>query len=262
MTAPSLTAIAQRLARARRIVVLTGAGMSAPSGVPTFRGAGGLWRNFRAEDLATPAAFARDPVTVWQWYDWRRQQIAACAPNAGHRVLARWSAAHPGLQTFTQNVDGLHELAGTRQLHRLHGSIWWLRCVGQSPSAARTGAGCTRGESREVRDVPLSPLPPRCSCGALMRPDVVWFGEALDPGILAAAERAAADAELLLAIGTSAQVYPAAALIPRARRAGALVVEINPEPSAADVQVRVTMSADEALVALDRQLQISSDQFP
>lgn len=259
MPAPSLTVVAQTLARSRRIVVLTGAGMSAPSGVPTFRGAGGLWRNFRAEDLATPDAFARDPETVWHWYDWRRRQIAACAPNAGHKVLARWSGAHSGLQVFTQNVDGLHELAGTRQLHRLHGSIWWLRCVEHTERAGSGTSRCTQGASREVRDVPLSPLPPRCECGALLRPDVVWFGEALNPDTLFAAERAAAEAELLLAIGTSAKVHPAAALIPRARRAGALVVEINPEPSAIDVDVRLTMSADEALVALDKQLAIASD---
>jgi NAD-dependent SIR2 family protein deacetylase len=259
MPAPSVTVVAQTLARARRIVVLTGAGMSAPSGVPTFRGAGGLWRNVRAEDLATPEAFARDPETVWQWYDWRRQQIAACTPNAGHHVLARWSVAHDGVQIFTQNVDGLHELAGTRQVHRLHGSIWWVRCVEHAPRRSPRSSGCTQGASRELRDVPLSPLPPRCDCGAVLRPDVVWFGEALDPDTLAAADRAAAAAELLLVIGTSAQVYPAAALIPRSRRAGALVVEINPEPSAPDVDVRLTMSADEALVALDQRLHTASD---
>jgi NAD-dependent deacetylase len=252
--ARDLTAVAHTLARAQRIVVLTGAGLSAPSGVPTFRGSGGLWENFRAEDLATPDAFARDPETVWRWYDWRRQQIAACAPNAGHHVLARWSIAHEDLQVFTQNVDGLHELAETRQLHRLHGSVWWLRCVRYTPLATSRGGGCADGAPREVRDVPLSPLPPRCACGALLRPDVVWFGEPLDPDTLDAAERAAAEADVLLAIGTSAQVYPAAALIPRARHAGALTVEVNPEPSSAAVDVRLRMSADEALIALDEQM--------
>jgi NAD-dependent SIR2 family protein deacetylase len=254
MTPPPLDVVARTLSRARRIVVLTGAGMSAPSGVPTFRGAGGLWRTHRAEDLATPEAFARDPETVWQWYDWRRQQIAACLPNAGHHVLARWSTALEGLDVFTQNVDGLHELAGTRRLQRLHGSIWWLRCVRASSGRRPTAGGCSQGASREVREVPLAPLPPRCPCGALLRPDVVWFGESLDPEIIAAAEHAAAQADVLLAIGTSAQVYPAAGLIPRARAAGALSVEINPDASAADVDVRLAMGADEALVALDQRL--------
>ena len=253
MDTTSVAAVAQALARARRIAVLTGAGMSAPSGVPTFRGAGGLWRSFRPEQLATPEAFDRDPETVWQWYDWRRQQIAACAPNAGHHVLARWSEARDGMQVFTQNVDGLHELAGTRRVQRLHGSIWWLRCV-NGPDNRLGDSGCAHGASREVRDVPLSPLPPRCACGALLRPDVVWFGEALDPDILADAERAAATADVFLAIGTSSQVYPAAGLIPRARASGALVVEINPEPSAGEVDVRLAMGADEALVAIDAQL--------
>jgi NAD-dependent deacetylase len=241
MTEMLIARVANSLARARRVVVLTGAGMSAPSGVPTFRGAGGLWRTFRAEQLATPDAFARDPEMVWQWYDWRRQQLAACTPNAGHHVLARWSAQRAEFRVFTQNVDGLHELAGTRGLRRLHGSIWWLRCV----------RGCAQGASREVRDVPISHLPPRCACGALLRPDVVWFGEALDADILADAQRCTATADVFLAIGTSSQVFPAAGLIPQARAAGALVVEINPEPSAGDVDVRLGMSADDALVAID-----------
>lgn len=254
MSPSSLEVVARTLSRARRVVVLTGAGMSAASGVPTFRGPGGLWRNYRPEDLATPEAFARDPETVWQWYDWRRQLIAACEPNAGHRVLARWSTTLDGLSVFTQNVDGLHERAGTRRLHRLHGSIWWLRCVRTSSGRRPTSGGCSQGASREVRDVPLTPLPPHCSCGALLRPDVVWFGESLDHEVIAAAEQAAAEADVMLAIGTSAQVYPAAGLIPRARAAGALVVEINPDASASDVDVRLPLGADAALVALDQLL--------
>jgi NAD-dependent deacetylase len=239
----ALRRVATALADARAIVVLTGAGMSAASGVPTFRGAGGLWRTFRAEDLATPAAFARDPALVWEWYDWRRQQIAACAPNAGHEVLARWSAARDAMRVITQNVDGLHERAGTRHVRRLHGSIWRLRCV----------RGCPAGGSREVLEVPLAPLPPRCECGAVLRPDVVWFGESLDPAVLDAAVHDAQRADVFLTVGTSSQVYPAAGLVPLAHAAGALVVEINPEPAAsADaVDVRLTMGADQALVALD-----------
>jgi NAD-dependent deacetylase len=239
----ALRRVSAALADAASIVVLTGAGMSAASGVPTFRGAGGLWRTFRAEDLATRAAFARDAALVWEWYDWRRQQIAACAPNAGHEVLARWSETRDTMRVITQNVDGLHERAGTRHVRRLHGSIWRLRCV----------RGCPAGGSREVLDVPLAPLPPRCECGAVLRPDVVWFGESLDPAVLDGAVHDAQRADVFLTVGTSSQVYPAAGLVPLAHAAGALVVEINPEPAAsADaVDVRLTMGADQALMALD-----------
>ena len=245
MVDQGLVQVAVALARARRVTVLTGAGISAASGVPTFRGAGGLWKTFRAEDLATPHAFARDPGLVWEWYDWRRRQIAACTPNAGHHVLARWSQAGDRVQVITQNVDGLHERAGTERLIRLHGSIWRVRCV----------RACSHDAPRDVLDVPLAPLPPQCVCGASLRPDVVWFGEALDAGLLAAADAAAGRADVFLAVGTSAQVYPAAGLIPRARAAGALVVEINPEPSAGDVDVRLTMAADEALAQVDAYLE-------
>jgi len=248
MAPESLSRVGHAIARARHLTVLTGAGMSAASGVPTFRGAGGLWRTFRAEDLATPQAFSRDPTMVWEWYDWRRQQIAACAPNAGHRVLARWSAERTGMQVVTQNVDGLHERAGTRHVLRLHGSIWHVRCL----------RSCAHGAPREVLDVPLTPLPPRCGCGAPLRPDVVWFGEPLDQRTWSAAERAASRADVLLSIGTSSQVYPAAALIPLARAAGAFVVEINPEPSAGDVDERLALPADEALTRLDEHLSRSN----
>jgi NAD-dependent deacetylase len=147
------------------------------------------------------------------------------------------------MRVITQNVDGLHERAGTRHVRRLHGSIWRLRCV----------RGCPAGGSREVLEVPLAPLPPRCECGAVLRPDVVWFGESLDPAVLDAAVDDAQRADVFLTIGTSSQVYPAAGLVPLAHAAGALVVEINPEPAAsADaVDVRLMMGADEALVALD-----------
>jgi len=209
---------AARVATARHVTVLTGAGVSAASGVPTFRGAGGLWRQFRAEDLATPSAFARDPALVWEWYDWRRSLIAACAPNRAHEVLAAWSTRRPGFTLLTQNVDGLHERAGTAHVTRLHGSIWTLRCwnaCGANPWSNP--------------DVPLSPLPPRCSsCGGLARPGVVWFGEALDPEDLARAHRACA-CDVFMVVGTSAVVHPAAGLIDVASARGAFVIEINPE---------------------------------
>lgn len=200
------------------VVVLTGAGVSAESGVPTFRGDGGLWRTFRAEDLATPAAFARDPRLVWEWYDWRRRIVAACEPNAAHRTLAQMERALPGFTLVTQNVDGLHERAGSRNVLRLHGSLWSLRC--------------TRDGRRVLNyDVPLAEIPPHCACGALLRPDVVWFGETLPGDVIEAAWRAAEQADVMLVIGTSSIVYPAAALPIVALRRGARVVEFNVEPT-------------------------------
>ncbi|MFN8472980.1 MAG: NAD-dependent deacylase [Anaerolineae bacterium] len=198
------------------VVVLTGAGVSAESGVPTFRGAGGLWRTYRAEDLATPQAFARDPRLVWEWYDWRRQTVAACAPNAAHRTLAEMERALPSFTLVTQNVDGLHERAGSRHVLRLHGSLWSLRCTRE-------------GRRVQNHDVPLAELPPRCACGALLRPDVVWFGETLPGDVIEAAWRAAEEADLMLVVGTSSIVYPAAALPIVALRRGAQVVEFNLE---------------------------------
>ena len=135
-----LDTIAGRLGRDARITVLTGAGISAASGVPTFRGAEGLWKHFRAEELATPEAFARDPRLIWEWYDWRRQRIAACRPNGGHDVLAAWSVRFPNFTLITQNVDGLHERAGTRGVLRMHGSIWEVACGPAAPSRPRDGS--------------------------------------------------------------------------------------------------------------------------
>ncbi len=221
----------QLLLGATRVAVLTGAGVSEESGVPTFRGAGGLWRQFRAEELATGEAFVRNPRLVWEWYDWRRQKIAAVEPNAAHRALAELeqrivapgsSQQPPGrvssFTLITQNVDDLHERAGSRRILRLHGDIWLLRCV-----------GC--GQQRRDRSVPLQPLPPACNCGALMRPGVVWFGELLPADVWTAAAAAAGMAEVLLVVGTSAVVQPAASLPVLALRAGARLIELNPEPT-------------------------------
>jgi NAD-dependent deacetylase len=220
---------ALRLRRARRLLVLTGAGVSAESGVPTFRGPGGLWRSHRPEDLATPEAFARDPALVWEWYGWRRELIAPLRPNAAHRALARLEARTPEFLLATQNVDGLHTAAGSTRLVELHGSVWRLRCT-----------ACGRAE--EDRRVPLPSLPPRCACGALLRPDVVWFGEVLPEAAVALAFEAARQADVVLVVGTSALVYPAAALPQVARAAGAFVIEVNPEPTPltpiADVSLR------------------------
>lgn len=201
---------------AASVVVLTGAGISAESGVPTFRGSGGLWRNYRPEDLATPEAFARHPELVWEWYDWRRCLIARAHPNPGHRALAELERRKPGFLLVTQNVDGLHERAGSRRIVKLHGDIWMVRC---------TACGVRQRDER----VPLPELPPRCACGGLFRPDVVWFGEALPAGAWAEAEAAARSAGVMLVVGTSAAVYPAAGLAPLAKGAGARLIEINVE---------------------------------
>jgi len=210
----------QWIADANAVAILTGAGISAESGVPTFRGDGGLWREYRAEDLATPAAFARDPKLVWEWYDWRRGIIAQAVPNAAHRALVQLEIRKPQFTLITQNVDGLHDLAGNGKILKLHGDIWRMRCT-----------EC--GANFPNRRVPLPKVPPHCACGAMARPGVVWFGEPLPEGIMQEAEHAAGGAEVFLVIGTSAVVYPAASLIPYAKQAGAKVIEINPELTAA-----------------------------
>jgi len=234
----AIAAAREALAAARRIAALTGAGVSAESGIPTFRGAGGLWRTHRAEDLATPEAFARDPRLVWEWYDWRRGVVAAARPNAAHEALVRLEGGGRPFTLVTQNVDGLHERAGSRNVIRLHGSLWTVRCT-------RCGA------EREDRRAPLPELPPRCACGGLERPGVVWFGEALPEGALERAAAAAAACDVLLVVGTSAVVYPAAGLVPHARAAGATVIEINPDPAGGGTgTIVVAAKAGEALPAI------------
>jgi NAD-dependent deacetylase len=258
--------VAARLTRGARITVLTGAGVSAASGVPTFRGADGLWRNFRPEELATPQAFARDPRLVWEWYDWRRGLIAACRPNRAHHVLAAWSQRFPRFTLITQNVDGLHETAGTKEVVRMHGSIWQLRCA----------RPCARGDA-PWRDEPREPqlaqtshsktvsadsascevIVPACPhCGGLARPAVVWFGEMLDPAVVARAHAATA-CDVFLTVGTSAVVYPAAGLLHEARRHGAFTVEINPEATEAShlVDVAIAEPAEVALAAIDAMIE-------
>jgi NAD-dependent deacetylase len=214
---------------ATRVVVLTGAGVSAESGVPTFRGAGGLWKHFRAEDLATPEAFVRDPRLVWEWYAWRREKVRACAPNAAHIALARCALHDRKLTIVTQNVDGLHVRAarevcgvadpGAAMPLEVHGSILRDRC-----------SGCdTRSEPVAIDTTSAKTLPRCARCGALLRPDVVWFGEMLDEKTLAAADAAAATADVCLVVGTSALVQPAASLPLRTRASGGVVIEVNPE---------------------------------
>lgn len=202
---------------AARVAVLTGAGMSAESGVPVFRGPGGLWRRFRPEELATPSAFARRPELVWEWYLWRRARIAEARPHAGHAMLAALEAARGGVTLITQNVDGLHQRAGSRTVLELHGNLWRIRCA----------AGCGWSADDRPDDPPRSEL--RCRCGAWLRPSVVWFGEPLDSATLAHAAAAMSEADVVLVVGTSALVHPAAALPSIARERGARIVEVNVE---------------------------------
>jgi len=207
-----------RLATARAVTVLTGAGISADSGVPTFRGADGLWRNFRAEDLATPEAFARDPRLVWEWYNWRRELIATKKPNPAHYAVADLERRLERCWLITQNVDGLHRTAGSQKLSEIHGNIWKVRCT-----------RCSRVD--ENREVPIAILPSCAACGGLLRPHIVWFGESLASEDLDRSYEALGRCEVLLIIGTSGIVYPAASFAPVAKAAGAFVVEINLDPT-------------------------------
>jgi NAD-dependent deacetylase len=202
-----------------RVAVLTGSGISAESGIPTFRGEHGLWRQFRAEELATPEAFERDPQLVWEWYDWRRGIIGRAEPNEGHRTISAWQETFSTFSLITQNIDGLHERAGSRQPVELHGNIWKMRCLQE-------------GTVTECRDVPLRILPPRCpACGAMLRPHIVWFGEALDRRVLDDAFRRSTACDVMFVVGTSAVVHPAASLPLAAADSGAKIVEVNPDPT-------------------------------
>jgi NAD-dependent deacetylase len=214
---PTLVA---RLRAARAIAALTGAGVSAESGVPTFRDAQtGLWSKFDPRELATPSAFARNPKLVWDWYAERRAKVGEAKPNPGHYALAAIESRVPRFTLITQNVDGLHQAAGSGSVVELHGNIRRVRC----------SRDC--GVIAEWREASADE-PPRCaSCGAFLRPDVVWFEEFLPEDALAAAEAAARACDVLLVVGTSAEVYPAAGLPVTARHAGAIVVEVNPQPT-------------------------------
>lgn len=224
------------------MVVLTGAGVSAESGVPTFRGAAGLWKRHRPEELATPEAFARDPRLVWEWYAWRRSIVAGCAPNEAHRALARLAlGGGPATTLVTQNVDGLHHRAAREAAGHtdpspalpleLHGAVHRDRC-------SRCG---TRTPGLAEVDVGSEASLPRCACGGLLRPDVVWFGEALDPEVLSAAFDAARRADLCLVVGTSAVVHPAASVPEVTRSNGGVVVEVNVEATPLTPAARVSL---------------------
>jgi NAD-dependent deacetylase len=214
---------------AQSICFLTGAGVSAESGVPTFRGEDGLWKSHQPEQLATPQAFRRDPRLVWEWYEWRREKIRGCRPNPGHEAMARLALGFPRARIVTQNVDGLHEeaarkAAGARDPSpalplELHGSIFRVRCTSCSYRIGHRDTLVTD----TLEDLPRCP-----TCSSLLRPDVVWFGEALDPGILSEAFLVARESDLCIVAGTSALVHPAASVPVATREAGGRIVEVNP----------------------------------
>ena len=228
-----------------RITVLTGAGVSATSGVPTFRGPDGLWRKYRPESLATPEAFQRDPKLVWEWYDWRRQTLVTKRPNRAHEVLAAWGERYPNFILITQNVDGLHERAGSQNVIRFHGSIWEVLCWNNCPLSP----GRWWDET-----VPFPEIPPKCPhCNGLIRPGVVWFGEGIDPEVMRLSIEAL-DCDVFFTIGTSSLVYPAASLVHEAKRRGAFTVEINIEatPASGLLDFALQGPAEEVLERVER----------
>jgi NAD-dependent deacetylase len=243
-------ALVERLAVSRRVAVLTGAGISAESGIPTFRDAlTGLWANYDPQELATPEGFARNPGLVWEWYAERRARIAAVQPNPGHVALAALAQRFERFTLVTQNIDSLHQRAGSREVVELHGNIARVKCS---------------REGTVVDAFPAGESPPRCHCGAWLRPDVVWFGEMLPAAALARAEAAAEHCEVFFSIGTSAQVYPAAELPLRALSAGAAVVEINPERTSLTRHAQFVLpgAAGKVLPALLQRLAATSRTNP
>jgi NAD-dependent deacetylase len=238
-----LARASEALRAARRIVVFTGAGISAESGIPTFRDAlTGLWARYNPEDLATPEAFRTDPDLVWGWYEWRRARVQSVKPNAGHLAVAAIEARVPGTVVVTQNVDDLHERAGTAAPIRLHGSLFTPRCSACHQPALLPDADPALPEGKPVP-------PPNCvRCQGLVRPGVVWFGESLPEEALDQAMEAARSCDLLLAVGASGVVYPAAAIPLAAARAGATVIQINPQPTALDEVAAMNLRGSAATV--------------
>ncbi len=208
----------ERLHNTKSLLVITGAGISAESGIPTFRGNDGLWQNYRAEELATPWAFERDPVTVWKWYDWRRGIIGKAGLNPGHQAIKRFEEMLPGFFLITQNVDGLHGRTGIRNIIEIHGNLWRARCSRD-------------GRTMMLMDVPLKSIPPRCECGGMLRPDVVWFGESIPSDALQMSYNAMSLCDTLMVVGTSGVVYPVASFPETVKSNGGFVIEVNLEPT-------------------------------
>ena len=221
----------------QNVAVFTGAGMSAESGVPTYRGAGGIWSEYRWEEYACQRAFDRDPERVWDFHDKRRAAVAACTPHEGHRIVAEMERTLPRVTVITQNIDGMHQRAGSRNVIELHGSLWRVRC-------SREG---TRSAALEM------PLPSRrCACGAWLRPDIVWFADPVGVEEFGRAESVLVTCDLLIAIGTSAVVYPAAGLPSIAAQRRIPMIEINPEDTPASHMYahRMRGTASECLARL------------
>jgi len=234
MTIPAQ--LIQKLRAAQRVTVLTGAGVSAESGVPTFRDAQtGLWAKFKPEELATPRAFRQNPKLVWEWYAWRRQLVADVKPNPAHLALVELAERFPEFQLITQNVDGLHQRVGSRNVIELHGNITRTKCFEENTIVTEWP---DRGD-----------IPPKCPrCGGLLRPDVVWFEEALPEVEMDLATRASISCDVFLSIGTSSLVYPAAGLPIAAMRRGATLVEINPQPTPLTAQAQFVLSGPAGVV--------------
>ena len=239
---------AKLLATKQRICILTGAGISAESGIPTFRDKQtGLWENYSAEDLATPQAFTRDPNLVWSWYQWRRQQVASKKPNPAHIALAQWQyhsrSTHHQLTLITQNVDDLHEQAGSVVTH-LHGNLWRNKCSRcDTPYQSQSNGSYDSEDSINFDEALII-----CQhCDGYIRPDIVWFGESLPVQSWQTAEEAAADCDVFISIGTSSLVYPAAGLAQLAKHNGAKIIEINPYPTP-NTLVNITLAAKAGVI--------------
>lgn len=230
--------VLKRLRAAKAVSVLTGAGVSAESGVPTFRGADGIWSKYDWRELATREGFRKDPRLVWEWYQLRQVEIAKAKPNPAHEVIAEMEGRFEQFAVLTQNIDGLHARAGSRRVVELHGNIWRMRCE-------RDGTVVTLAE-------PVKEIPPLCLCGGYLRPDVVWFGEQLPEAAVEEASAAARDSEVMFVVGTSAVVYPAAALPAITKNSGGMVVEVNTERTemSAYADVSVLGRAGEVMPAL------------
>lgn len=234
----------ETLKSAKQVVILSGAGISAESGIPTFRGAGGYWRKYQASSLATPGAFKSSPSLVWEFYHYRREVAAKAQPNAGHIAIAKYEekyGSEKSITVITQNVDGLHARAGTKNLIELHGNLYKTRCTKCKEVLVNTDspiceALANRGapDANVVgSDIPVKSLPHCKKCNNLLRPHIVWFGESLEPAVLSSAEAAMSSCDVCLVVGTSSVVYPAAMFAPQAAARGAIVAEFNLEPTPA-----------------------------
>ncbi|XP_075971832.1 NAD-dependent protein deacylase sirtuin-5, mitochondrial-like isoform X2 [Anticarsia gemmatalis] len=232
-----MTKFKEALKSAKQVVILSGAGISAESGIPTFRGAGGYWRKYQSTSLATPGAFKSSPSLVWEFYHYRREVAAKVQPNAGHIAIAQYEQKHGSDKTITvitQNVDGLHARAGSKNLLELHGNLYKTRCTKCKEVLALEGRGAP-DENVVGSDIPEKSLPhcKKSGCNGLLRPHIVWFGESLDPYVLSKAEEAMSACDVCLVVGTSSVVYPAAMFASQAAARGAIVAEFNIEPTPA-----------------------------